>query len=215
MSIGLVLEVLRREFPDVAVSKLRFLENAGLISPARNEKGYRRYSQDDVNRLRYILTAQRDHYLPLKKIKEHLDAMDAGKIRPVTGVMPATAPESAERLTHSQVCAQARVDEGYFTKLVMSGLVHCDADGRFAPDAVVIARIASQLGEYGFDQRHFRALSRGAHQQAGLIIQSARPLAAAPVDGREASKERARELTSLFLNLHTKLVSQALESELN
>jgi DNA-binding transcriptional MerR regulator len=78
MSIGEVLAALRPEFPDVTISKLRFLESEGLVEPARTPSGYRKFSHGDVERLRYVLEAQRDHYLPLRVIKEHLDALDRG-----------------------------------------------------------------------------------------------------------------------------------------
>ena len=78
MSIGTVLDRLRPDFPDVTISKIRFLEAEGLISPERTASGYRRFSVQDCERLKYVLTAQRDHYLPLKVIKEQLDALDEG-----------------------------------------------------------------------------------------------------------------------------------------
>ena len=78
MSIGQVLAALRDDFPDVTISKIRFLEAEGLVEPQRAPSGYRRFTADDVERLRYVLGAQRDHYLPLKVIREHLDALDRG-----------------------------------------------------------------------------------------------------------------------------------------
>src|SRR5439155_13895174 len=78
MSIGEVLATLRAEFPDVTISKIRFLEAEGLIEPERTPSGYRKFSRDDVGRLRYVLGQQRDNYLPLRVIKEHLDAIDRG-----------------------------------------------------------------------------------------------------------------------------------------
>ena len=90
-TIGRVLEMIRAEFPDISVSKLRYLETEGLISPDRQQpSGYRRFSQEDVDRLLYVLRAQRDRYLPLKVIREELDALDRGE-------QPASlAPPSAE-----------------------------------------------------------------------------------------------------------------------
>jgi DNA-binding transcriptional MerR regulator len=77
-SIGQVLATLKGDFPDISISKIRFLESVGLLSPHRAPSGYRRYSQADVDRLRYILRVQKTHYLPLKVIREHLDLMDRG-----------------------------------------------------------------------------------------------------------------------------------------
>ncbi|MCP9619343.1 MerR family transcriptional regulator [Nocardia otitidiscaviarum] len=78
MSIGSVLDLLRPDFPDITISKIRFLESEGLISPERTPSGYRRFAVHDVERLRFVLTAQRDQYLPLKVIKEQLEAIDKG-----------------------------------------------------------------------------------------------------------------------------------------
>lgn len=78
MSIGSVLDLLRPDFPDITISKIRFLESEGLISPERTPSGYRRFHVADVERLRFVLTAQRDQYLPLKVIKEQLEAIDSG-----------------------------------------------------------------------------------------------------------------------------------------
>ncbi|WP_174554964.1 transcriptional regulator FtsR [Nocardia nova] len=78
MSIGSVLDLLRPDFPDITISKIRFLESEGLIRPERTPSGYRRFSVADVERLKFVLTAQRDQYLPLKVIKEQLEAIDRG-----------------------------------------------------------------------------------------------------------------------------------------
>src|SRR5690348_8358610 len=85
MSIGEVLASLRGEFPDITISKIRFLEAEGLVEPERTSSGYRKFSREDVGRLRYVLSAQRDHYLPLRVIKEHLDAIDRGLEPPALG----------------------------------------------------------------------------------------------------------------------------------
>ena len=90
MSIGAVLDLLRREFPDVTISKIRFLEAEGLVTPQRSASGYRRFTAYDCARLRYILSAQRDHYLPLKVIKAHLDAQPDGELPAAAGFAFAT-----------------------------------------------------------------------------------------------------------------------------
>lgn len=95
MSIGTVLNVLRDEFPEVTISKIRFLESEGLVEPRRTPSGYRKFSADDVERLAHVLRMQRDHYLPLKVIREHLDAMERGEAGPCPGwVGSATARRS-------------------------------------------------------------------------------------------------------------------------
>src|SRR3954454_11718148 len=82
MTIGEVLGLLSVECPDITVSKIRFLESEGLIEPERSPSGYRKFAPSDAERLRFILAAQRDHYLPLRVIKEHLDAADHGRPPP-------------------------------------------------------------------------------------------------------------------------------------
>ncbi|MGW7221131.1 transcriptional regulator FtsR, partial [Streptomyces sp. NPDC054826] len=102
MSIGAVLNVLREEFPEVTISKIRFLEAEGLIEPQRTPSGYRKFSAGDVERLGHVLRMQRDHYLPLKVIREHLEAVERGEAaplpvqgRPRDGEMAPPAPADA------------------------------------------------------------------------------------------------------------------------
>ncbi len=100
MSIGAVLELLRPDFPDVTISKIRFLEAEGLVTPQRAASGYRRFTAYDCARLRFILTAQRDHYLPLKVIRAQLDAQPDGELppfgSPYTGPRLVSVPGSGE-----------------------------------------------------------------------------------------------------------------------
>lgn len=111
-TIGEVLNQLKENFEDITISKIRFLESEGLIYPDRTESGYRIFSEDDVDRLRFILTAQRDHYLPLKVIREQLDRLDAGEAPgqgpgpvPPPTLVPGTA-EDGEELTPTQAALQ-------------------------------------------------------------------------------------------------------------
>jgi DNA-binding transcriptional MerR regulator len=92
MNIGEVLARLRPDFPDVTISKIRFLESEGLVEPQRTPSGYRKFDHDDVQRLRYVLAAQRDHYLPLKVIKDHLEALDRGLEPPAQAGAPPRVP---------------------------------------------------------------------------------------------------------------------------
>ena len=119
MSIGVVLETLNQQFPDVTVSKIRFLESEGLISPQRTASGYRRFTQEDVDRLRYILTTQRDNYTPLKVIREQLEAMDSGQVTAIVSAGHAETLLSPQqfkapvvtRLTDVEVATQAGSSE--------------------------------------------------------------------------------------------------------
>src|SRR5256885_6451364 len=99
MSIGDVLSQLRPDFPDVTISKIRFLESEGLVEPERTASGYRKFSRDDLPRLKYVLSAQRDHYLPLRVIREHLDALDRG-------LEPPALPGGGPRVPRTLVAAE-------------------------------------------------------------------------------------------------------------
>src|SRR5580700_6699733 len=119
--IGEVLAQLRGDFPDVSVSKIRFLESEGLIQPARSPSGYRRFGAGDVERLRYILTAQRDHYLPLRVIK---DRLDAAVERPgPLGLAGQARPADRTLLSRRELIDAAGIDESYLTELEDYGLV--------------------------------------------------------------------------------------------
>src|SRR6476469_316078 len=95
MSIGSVLNTLRDEFPEVTISKIRFLESEGLIEPERTPSGYRKFGPQDVERLGHVLRMQRDHYLPLKVIREHLDALERGEAVPLPSLGQPREPGDA------------------------------------------------------------------------------------------------------------------------
>src|SRR5574340_609150 len=172
MSIGTVLDRLRPDFPDVTISKIRFLESEGLVSPQRTPSGYRRFSIADCERLRYVLTAQRDQYLPLKVIKEQLEAIDSGVAtvgqalphRPrKLGVAPGeVSPEDFRsdtevRIGRDDLCRRAGIDETFLAELLRSGLVVPGAAGFFDEDAVTLARTAKSMSGFGLEVRHLRA----------------------------------------------------------
>ncbi len=141
MSIGEVLAALRQEFPDVTISKIRFLEAEGLVEPQRTASGYRKFSRDDFGRLRYVLGAQRDHYLPLRVIKAHLEALDRGLEPPAPGGTGPRVPRalvSAEglptadmfakdlteiRLSREELMDEAGLDAAALDQLEQYGLV--------------------------------------------------------------------------------------------
>ena len=141
MSIGVVLERLREEFPDVTVSKIRYLESEGLITPQRTASGYRRFTDADVERLRYILVTQRDNYLPLKVIREQLEAMDSGEVAALMAPdaesgAPMVSPENfrapaSTKLTDTDVAAQAETDAATVAELTKAGLISPDAAGYY------------------------------------------------------------------------------------
>jgi DNA-binding transcriptional MerR regulator len=228
MSIGEVLGELRPEFPDVTVSKIRFLESEGLVEPARTPSGYRKFSHADVARLRYVLATQRDHYLPLRVIREHLDAIDRGLEPPdVPGEKPrvprsaddglpgprALAPESVElRLSRAELVEGAGIDEDLLTQIEGFGLLApvraaAGSDPAYDADALVIATVVAEMSAYGLEPRHLRAFRTAADRESDLVAQVVSPLLRQrSPQARSRAEELAREMGSLSLRLHTALV---------
>ncbi|MFF7449578.1 MULTISPECIES: MerR family transcriptional regulator [unclassified Streptomyces] len=220
MSIGTVLNVLRDEFPEVTISKIRFLESEGLIEPRRTPSGYRKFSAQDVQRLGHVLRMQRDHYLPLKVIREHLDAMERGEAvaLPVVGRQrdgetssePSEAPTAA-RIGRSELLAAAEISERELEEWESYGLIAPLADGAYDAEAVTVAALVAELGRFGIEPRHLRAMKAAADRQAGLVDQVVAPLKRHRNPQTRAHAEaRTKELAGLTVRLHAALVQTAL-----
>jgi DNA-binding transcriptional MerR regulator len=231
-SIGEVLARLRPDFPDITISKIRFLEAEGLIEPQRAPSGYRKFGHHDVERLRFVLTAQRDHYLPLRVIKDHLDALDQGLEPPALPVGPPQVPRvvspgeshpSADafredtqelRMSRSELLESAEIGASLLSELESYGLV-VPRTGRdpYDGDALVIARIAGELASYGVEPRHLRAFKTAADREVGLVEQVVAPLLRQRgVDSRGRAEEVTRELLALSVRLHATLVKVGLRT---
>jgi DNA-binding transcriptional MerR regulator len=230
MSIGAVLDLLRPDFPDVTISKIRFLEAEGLVTPERTASGYRRFTAYDCARLRFILTAQRDQYLPLKVIKAQLDAQADGALPetgtsygvprlvpdPDTGQLKAVGATPARvRLRREDVLEQSGVDEALLTGLIKAGVISSGPGGFFDEHTVVILQCARALAEYGVEPRHLRAFRSAADRQSDLIAQIAGPLVRADKTGRDRADDLAREVAALAITLHTSLVKSAVRDVLH
>ena len=235
MSIGAVLELLRPDFPDITVSKIRFLEAEGLVTPQRAASGYRRFTANDCARLRLILTAQRDHYLPLKVIKAQLDAHPDGELPPsvspygiprlvsVAGGAPVDAGSDAAavsptrvRLSREDLLERSGVDDELLTALLKAGVITTGPGGFFDEHAVVILQCARALAEYGVEPRHLRAFRSAADRQSDLIAQIAGPLVKAGKAGaRDRADDLAREVAALAITLHTSLIKSAVRDVLH
>ncbi|MDT7735608.1 MAG: hypothetical protein QOE12_2782 [Mycobacterium sp.] len=233
MSIGAVLDLLRPDFPDVTISKIRFLEAEGLVTPQRAASGYRRFTAYDCARLRFILTAQRDQYLPLKVIKAQLDAQPDGEL-PLTG-SPYGVPRlvtvgdgaSAEaesvavatsraRLSREDLLDRSGVDDDLLTALLKAGVITTGPGGFFDDHAVVILQCARALADYGVEPRHLRAFRSAADRQSDLIAQIAGPLVKAGKTGsRDRADDLAREVAALAITLHTSLIKSAVRDVLH
>jgi DNA-binding transcriptional MerR regulator len=205
LGIGEVLAQLQAEFPDVSVSKIRFLENEGLIQPARSPSKYRKFSPADVKRLRYILTAQRDQYLPLRVIKDQLDA--GGQDHPARrgGRYLAPAP-----LTRRELLEATGLDEARLAELEDFGLVR-RSGGRYGPEALAAARAIVALDGYGVQARHLRVLRASAERETALIEQVVAPMLRQRSDGaRDRAARSAREIAAITLQLHAALIEATL-----
>jgi DNA-binding transcriptional MerR regulator len=192
--IGEVLAQLRAEFPDISVSKIRFLEAEGLIQPARSPSGYRKFGPSDVDRLRYILTAQRDRYLPLRVIKDQLDADQA----------------EAGPLARSELLDAAGIDERSLAELEEFGLV-LRSGRQYPPEAVEAVRAIMALGQYGVQARHLRVLRASADREIALIEQVVAPILRQRSPGaRDRAAESARDIASLVRTVHAALIEMTL-----
>ena len=232
MSIGAVFDLLRPDFPDVTISKIRFLEEQGLVTPERTGSGYRRFTAYDCARLRFILSAQRDQYLPLKVIKAQLDAQPDGEL-PSNGSAygvpklvpdpdsdraggPADVAPAQVRLSREDLLRRSGIKPELLVALVKSGVIIPGPAGFFDEHAVVIAQCAHALGEYGVEPRHLRAFRSAADRQSDLIAQIAGPIGKAGNAGaRDRADELAREVAALAITLHTSLIKSAVRDVLD
>ncbi|HEX4831768.1 MAG TPA: MerR family transcriptional regulator [Trebonia sp.] len=203
VGIGQVLAELRPDFPDISPSKIRFLEAEGLISPQRAESGYRRFAARDIERLRFILTAQRDEYLPLRVIKERLAAIDSAAL----GYRGAVGPPTAMTMTRSELIEAAGADEELLAELEDFGLVR--RARQYGTEALTVARSAVALGEYGIAPRHLRAVKAAAEREISLVEQVVAPLARQRA-GREPALRTGRAVAELIAALHATLVEEGL-----
>ncbi len=286
MSIGDVLAQLRPDFPDITISKLRFLEAEGLVEPYRAPSGYRKYTAEHLDRLRFVLAAQRDRYLPLRVIREQLEATGRGErivgfqspvgpprapvsgppvphgpppervptapdpVAPISAVpisaAPSAVPVSAalsagpvsaapaavpgsrlplpapaqhpatrdwgdQRLSRSQLSERSGMDESGLTDLEHYGLLPLPVSGFYGGEALVVARIAARLAEYGMEARHLRPYRTAADREVGLLAQLVPTLShQGGRDGRQRALETVHELAGLCAQLHGALVRQGL-----
>lgn len=216
LSIGAVLGRLREEFPDVTISKIRFLEAEGLVRPARTASGYRQFTLADVARLRFVLAAQRDHYLPLKVIKEQLDAADSAERPRVLRAVPADGLPAAEdfaqqpvrRMTREELLESAGVDPATLSELEQYGLVRPGPAGLYDNESAQVAAIVRTLAAFGVEPRHLRGFRAAADREVGLVEQIVAPMYARK--DHSGADEAVRELAALSVGLHTLLVKAGL-----
>ena len=228
-SIGQVMAILRTEFPEISISKIRFLEAEGLISPLRAPSGYRRYSESDLERLRYVLSVQREHYLPLKVIREHLEQIDRGQTpqtlggqsgppsnglgggAPNTpqGPQPTGAPaKQPVRLSRQELLDASGLTESALSELERTQIVATRrGTAHYGRDALTLAIAARRLAEYGIDGRHLRAFKLAAEREVGLVEQAIAPY----VRRAGSNRDVPGDVTQLVISFHAALVRTAME----
>jgi DNA-binding transcriptional MerR regulator len=228
LSIGAVLASLRDDFPEVTISKIRFLETEGLVEPQRTPSGYRKFSPADVERLAYVLRMQRDHYLPLRVIREHLDAIERGEKPPAlpsADARPGPLEEadrelvassdvpSGVRLGRAELLAAAEAGERELAEWEAYGLVAPGSDGGYDGEALQVARLVAELGRYGLEPRHLRAMKAAADREIALVEQVVAPLRRHRNPQTRAHAEAtARELATLSVRLHAAMVQAGLRN---
>jgi DNA-binding transcriptional MerR regulator len=226
-TIGEVLNRLKDEFDDVTISKIRFLEAEGLISPDRTESGYRKFTDTDIERLRYVLRAQRDRYLPLKVIREELDRIDAGVPLGDPGeaggpapVVVDTGPEEAPLLEDAPTDVALGLTEladasglsiAELRALQEHGLIR--GEDTFDGDDLRAARTAAELLDAGLEARHLRMYRQFAdrevalyQQLVGALLRQRNP------DARAQATGQVEALAARGARLHRALLARELRA---
>jgi DNA-binding transcriptional MerR regulator len=202
LTIGTVCKQLHDEFPDVSISKIRFLEDQKLITPRRTPGGYRLYSEDDVSQLREILRMQRDEFLPLRVIRQ---VMSQGRSTSGSGRRPRLVGAGEDTLSLEQLLSAADADVGFVRELEEYQLL----DGRrkgtgtpYTPTDVDIVIICLRLARYGVAARHLKAFRSAVGREAGLLEQILAPsLRSSNADRREAGLQELEQLAELTSQL--------------
>ncbi|MDQ4129648.1 MAG: MerR family transcriptional regulator [Actinomycetota bacterium] len=238
LSIGEVLSLLKEEFPDVTISKIRFLESQGLLDPERTPSGYRKFYESDVDRLRWILRQQRENFLPLKVIKGRLrdaagepleddGAVAAPLTRPSGSPTPppapaeapsVVAPRSGTSLTLSELANTTGLEEDEVRELERFGLLaprRVGTNAYYDDDAVLVANLAANFMRYGVEARHLRMYKVAAEREAAFFEQVVMPmLKQRNPQARRQATETLSELSRLGHGLRTAMLRQALRQYL-
>lgn len=238
LTIGAVLAILQEEFPtmDVTISKIRFLEAEGLVEPARTPTGYRKFSTADVDRLRYTLTMQRDHFLPLRVIREHLDKIDRGFVPAAVQENEPSVPESVtDRRTIPQpslrssegrpevsmsaeyLAQESGLTAGEISNLRRMGIIAPDdKSDEYDMHCLEVARSIARLHRFGIESKHLSRVFTAADRQSELIVGLLGPQIAGRSKGdpqAERALDQAEEMAAELLLLQSIAMAASLRSE--
>ncbi|MEN9707114.1 MAG: hypothetical protein RIS31_680 [Actinomycetota bacterium] len=210
-TIGRVLTILELDFPELSPSKLRFLEEQGLVTPQRTESGYRKFTEEHIDRLRVILELQRDQYLPLKVIRQYLDDLDSGK----TPKLPnSSEPKSlrikqGKKFSELELIAETAITPALIADAQEVGLLSVEP---FSAADVNIARSVVQLQRFGIAPRHLRGLKAAADREIGIIEGVVAPVLAKNETGsRSRAAHFAAEIESQFASIRTEIVRSVID----
>jgi DNA-binding transcriptional MerR regulator len=202
LTIGTVCGRLKEEFPDISISKIRYLEDQGLLTPKRTRGGYRLFSEEDVERLTTILRLQRDEFLPLRVIRQEL-ASPGSKERRRRRRAGLAEPEPL--LEMSELAERAGIRPELLRELEEFGLlvpVTVGGQKRYPESEADVAHVCARLAEFGVGARHLRTLKTSADRVAGLIEAITAPaLRSRNPERRQAAMEDLRALGELTQEL--------------
>lgn len=221
LTIGKVLDELRGEFPDITITKIRYLEEEGLIKPARTPAGYRKFTYNDVERLRYILAGQRDNFWPLKYIRQLLDDLDNGEIPDIVNteirvptidvdVNGVASPDtftpktSTVRLSRAELIDAADITDELLDEAEEFGLIDRRPHQRFYDSkALAVASLIGDFAKLGLGPRHLRTMRATAEREAALVKQ---------VATRRSGKsdEIEQKMAALLVQFHATIMKNAL-----
>jgi DNA-binding transcriptional MerR regulator len=220
LAIGKVLTVLKPEYPDISISKIRFLEAEGLITPDRAPSGFRRYSKADIERLRYVLSAQKNNYLPLKVIRENLDLIDQG-IQP-TAPEPVEPPKSSHaepsrslggqrppvRLTREDLLERSGLSEATLVELERQAIVRTRrGTSHYGWEALTLAIVAVKFAPLGIEVRQLRLVKSVADREVELINAAAAAYPRHP----ELVRRATLEIAEAIMQAHAALLQVGLD----
>jgi DNA-binding transcriptional MerR regulator len=215
LTIGAVCRLLREEFPDISISKIRYLEDQGLLAPRRTPGRYRLYAEEDVERLRTILRLQRDEFLPLRVIRQELASAE-GKERVRRAGRSALSLEEQDEIDLGELCERAGVTSAFARELEEYGLIksRTDGGGRLYPEGEAdVAAVCAKLARFGIDARHLRTFRTAAEREIALLSAVAAPaLRSRHPERRQSGVEDLQALAELAQELSQLLFSRALRT---
>jgi DNA-binding transcriptional MerR regulator len=218
LTIGAVCRLLREEFPDISISKIRYLEDQGLLAPRRTPGRYRLYGEEDVERLRTILRLQRDEFLPLRVIRQEL-ASAAGKERVRRAGRLALSLEEQGQIDLGELCERAGVTAAFVRELEEYGLIGSRSDGRgrlYPEGEADVAAVCAKLARFGIDARHLRTFRTAADREIALLSAVVAPaLRSRNPERRQSGVEDLQALAELAQELSQLLFSRALRGVAN